>query len=216
MTADPSTNDKKSESRFLLTATVTLENKENIVKARTILDTGAAVSFMTEKTATTLKLKRTHNPIQVTGTTGDSHCKFSVSTTYIRMTNPMLVNPFISLFSPSYRPSRYLQTVKKSSTIHPSAPTKWPTQTSEEELTSCWASRIHCPCSPAKPSKSMASLPYQHNWDCVSLGHSYKPTLHLHSWQLSLPLTYKKTLDDFGSWIRCQKHPSGLLKTRQS
>ena len=80
MTAAPSTNDKKSESRFLLTATVTLENKENIVKARAILDTGAAVSFMTEETDTALKLKRTHNPIQVTGTTGDSHCKFSVST----------------------------------------------------------------------------------------------------------------------------------------
>ena len=49
MTAAPSTNDKNSESQFLLTATVTLENKENIVKARAILDTGAAVSFMTDK-----------------------------------------------------------------------------------------------------------------------------------------------------------------------
>ena len=80
MMAAPSTNDKKSESRFLLTATVTLENKENIVKAHAILDTGATVCFMTEETATALKLKRTHNPIKVTGTTGDSHCKFSVST----------------------------------------------------------------------------------------------------------------------------------------
>ncbi len=70
----------QSESRFLLTATVTLKNDSNTVIARAILDTGAAISFMTESTATALKLKRRHTPLQVAGTTGESQCKFSVST----------------------------------------------------------------------------------------------------------------------------------------
>ncbi len=65
-------------SRFLHTVTETLVNDGNSVKARAILDTGAAVSMMIEKTASDLKLKRSHNPIQVAGTTGTTHCKFSV------------------------------------------------------------------------------------------------------------------------------------------
>ncbi len=78
--ADPISS---SNSRFLHTVTVTLENEGNVVKAHAILDTGAAVSMMTEKTASDLKLKRTHNPIQVTGTTGTTHCKFTVSTSLL-------------------------------------------------------------------------------------------------------------------------------------
>ncbi len=57
-------------------------NEGNSVRARAILDTGAAVSFMLEETASAMKLKRVHNPIQVAGTTGESHCKFSVSTKF--------------------------------------------------------------------------------------------------------------------------------------
>ncbi len=70
----------QSESRFLLTATLSLMNDGNTVRARAILDTGAAVSFMSEETASALKLERVHTPIQVAGTTGESHCKFSVTT----------------------------------------------------------------------------------------------------------------------------------------
>jgi len=68
------------DARFLLTAIVTITNDNNTVTARAILDTGAAVSIMTESTASALKLKRSHSPLQVTGTTGESQCKFSVTT----------------------------------------------------------------------------------------------------------------------------------------
>ncbi len=52
----------------------------NIYHARAILDTGAAISFMTEAAASALRLKRTFQPLQVTGTTGEGQCKFAVTT----------------------------------------------------------------------------------------------------------------------------------------
>ncbi len=69
-----------SKSKSLHTVPVTLTNNGNTVKARALLDTGASVSVMTEKIASDLKLKRTHNPQQVTGTAGTTHCKFEVTT----------------------------------------------------------------------------------------------------------------------------------------
>ncbi len=67
-------------SRFLLTALVTLQNEGNTYHARAILDTGAAISFMSEAAVSALHLKRTFQPLQVAGTMGEGQCKFAVST----------------------------------------------------------------------------------------------------------------------------------------
>ncbi len=67
-------------SRSLLTALVNIQHEGNIYHARAILDTGAAISFITEAAASALCLKRTFQPLQVTGTTGEGQCKFAVTT----------------------------------------------------------------------------------------------------------------------------------------
>jgi len=77
-----SSTDKTSahNTRFLHTVSLSLKNDGIIVKARALLDSGAAVSVMTEKLVSDLNLKRTPNPIPISGTAGTMHCKFTVST----------------------------------------------------------------------------------------------------------------------------------------
>ncbi len=69
-----------SRVRFLYTALVTLKHGGQSVVARAVLDTGAAVSIMSDRLATDLRLERTHNPLTVQH--GDSivRCKFTVET----------------------------------------------------------------------------------------------------------------------------------------
>ncbi len=67
-------------SRSLLTALVNIQHEGNVYHARAILDTGAAISFITEAASSALHLERTFQPMQVTGTTGEGQCKFAVTT----------------------------------------------------------------------------------------------------------------------------------------
>lgn len=66
-------------ARFLHTVTVSMENDGHLVKARALLDSGVAVSVITEKLATDLNLKRTLNPLPISGATGTTQCKFTVA-----------------------------------------------------------------------------------------------------------------------------------------
>ncbi len=80
-------------SRSLLTALVNLRHDGNIYHARAILDTGAAISFMTEAAASALRLKRTFQPLQVTGTTGEGQCKFAVTTSIMSSDGQYISQP---------------------------------------------------------------------------------------------------------------------------
>lgn len=101
MTTNPSPALPKRQVKFLYTAVVLLNNGDRTVKARALLDGGAAISMILEKLTADLKLKRTHDPTSVNGIAGTAHCKFTVVTNILSVDESFKSDPIHFTVIPS-------------------------------------------------------------------------------------------------------------------
>ncbi len=76
-TSNSSDDDTDSDIRFLHTALVSIENEGQTVVARAVLDSGAAVSAISDKLASDLRLKRTSKPRTLECGGSYIQCKFT-------------------------------------------------------------------------------------------------------------------------------------------
>ena len=77
---DPADSQRRHTLSFLNTIVVKLSANGRIAQARAILDSGSGVSMISESLASTLKLQRFSEPMEIHGLLGQEHSKFSVVT----------------------------------------------------------------------------------------------------------------------------------------
>ncbi len=92
--------------RFLYSAQVVLQNGDRTLRARALLDSGAAIPMITEHLATELKLHRVHDPIPVNGITGTTQCKFVVKSDLLSLDSRYCSKSITFTVIPSLEPLR--------------------------------------------------------------------------------------------------------------
>ncbi len=94
------------QAKFLYSASVLLKNGDRIVKARALLDGGASIPIISEHLVTELALPRIHDPIPVTGISGTTQCKFTVSSKLYSLDESFVSDPISFTVIPGLQPLR--------------------------------------------------------------------------------------------------------------